>query len=78
MSGENDSTLMLAPSPPLRALATLPEKRIGRYQIRGLLGEGGMGSVYLAEQHEPIERIVALKLMRSTLAGPASVARFGA
>jgi non-specific serine/threonine protein kinase/serine/threonine-protein kinase len=78
MSGENDSTLMLAPPPPLRVLATLPEKRIGRYQIRGLLGEGGMGSVYLAEQHEPIARIVALKLMRSTLAGPASVARFGA
>jgi len=78
MSGENDSTLMLAPPPPLRALATLPEKRIGRYQIRGLLGEGGMGSVYLAEQHEPIERIVALKLMRSTLAGPASLARFAA
>ena len=78
MSGENNSTLMLAPPPPLRALATLPEKRIGRYQIRGLLGEGGMGSVYLAEQLEPIERIVALKLMRSTLAGPASVARFAA
>ena len=78
MSGDNDSTLMLAPPQPPRALATLPEKRIGRYQIRGLLGEGGMGSVYLAEQHEPIERIVALKLMRSTLAGPASVARFGA
>jgi len=78
VSGENNSTLMLAPPPPLRALATLPEKRIGRYQIRGLLGEGGMGSVYLAEQLEPIERIVALKLMRSTLAGPASVARFAA
>ncbi|MBV9071769.1 MAG: serine/threonine protein kinase, partial [Acidobacteria bacterium] len=78
MSGENDSTLMLAPSPRLRALATLADKRIGRYQIRGLLGEGGMGSVYLAEQHEPIARIVALKLMRSTLAGPASLARFAA
>jgi serine/threonine protein kinase len=78
MSGENDPTLMLPPPPPRHAIATLPEKRIGRYQIRGLLGEGGMGSVYLAEQHEPIERIVALKLMRSTLAGPASVARFGA
>jgi non-specific serine/threonine protein kinase/serine/threonine-protein kinase len=77
MSGENDPTLLLAP-PPLRALATFPQKRIGRYQIRSLLGEGGMGSVYLAEQHEPIARIVALKLMRSTLAGPASVARFGA
>jgi non-specific serine/threonine protein kinase/serine/threonine-protein kinase len=73
---ENDPTMMLAPAPPLRALATLPDKWIGRYQIRQLLGEGGMGSVYLAEQHEPVERMVALKLMRSTLAGPAAVARF--
>ena len=78
MSVENDPTLMLAPPPPLRALATLPQKCIGRYEIRGLLGEGGMGSVYLAEQHEPIARIVALKLMRSTLASPAAVARFSA
>jgi non-specific serine/threonine protein kinase/serine/threonine-protein kinase len=76
MSGDNEPTLMLAPL--LRASAMLPNKHIGRYQIRSLLGEGGMGSVYLAEQHEPIARIVALKLMRSTLAGPASVARFGA
>ncbi|MEA2327943.1 MAG: eukaryotic-like serine/threonine-protein kinase [Thermoanaerobaculia bacterium] len=76
MSGDNEPTLMLAP--PLRVSAMLLNKRIGRYQIRSLLGEGGMGSVYLAEQHEPIARIVALKLMRSTLAGPASVARFGA
>src|SRR5260370_8932497 len=74
----NDPTVMLAPAPPLRTMATLPDKWIGRYQIRELLGEGGMGSVYLAEQHEPVERIVALKLMRSTLAGPAAVARFSA
>ena len=74
----DDSTMMLAPAPPLRALAALPEKWIGRYQIRQLLGEGGMGSVYLAEQHEPVERLVALKLMRSTLAGPAAMARFSA
>ncbi|HEX9457934.1 MAG TPA: serine/threonine-protein kinase [Thermoanaerobaculia bacterium] len=74
----NDPTMMLAPPPPLRGKATLPDKWIDRYQIRELLGEGGMGSVYLAEQHEPVERIVALKLMRSTLAGPAAVARFSA
>jgi len=72
----NDPTMMLAPPPPARAMATLPEKWIGRYQIRELLGEGGMGSVYLAEQHEPVERMVAVKLMRSTLAGPSAVARF--
>src|SRR5712691_12930866 len=74
----NDPTMMLTPAPPLRTMATLPDKWIGRYQIRELLGEGGMGSVYLAEQHEPVQRIVALKLMRSTLAGPAAVARFSA
>ena len=72
----NDPTIALAPPPPARAIATLPEKWIGRYQIREMLGEGGMGSVYLAEQHEPVKRIVALKLMRSTLAGPSAVARF--
>jgi len=50
----------------------LPE-RIGPYRILGLLGEGGMGRVYLAqEQHPP--RQVALKVMRG-LSGHA-LARF--
>lgn len=43
---------------------------IGPYRIRRLLGEGGMGRVYLAEQLEPIRREVALKLLaRSRLSG---------
>src|SRR5262245_11114145 len=51
---------------------------IGRYLLLELLGEGGMGAVYLAEQHEPVQRVVALKVMRSTLAGPNALARFAA
>jgi eukaryotic-like serine/threonine-protein kinase len=38
--------------------------RIGRYQILQKLGEGGCGTVYLAEQEEPVRRRVALKVIK--------------
>jgi serine/threonine protein kinase len=37
---------------------------IGPYVIQRLLAQGGMGAVYLAEQHEPIQRTVALKVIK--------------
>ncbi len=55
----------------------LPE-RIGPYVPRELLGEGGMGAVYLAEQREPIHRLVALKLIRRGLDGRQVISRFRA
>src|SRR5580704_14971316 len=48
---------------------------IGRYRIVRLLGEGGMGAVYEAEQEEP-RRIVALKVIRPGLATPERLRRF--
>jgi eukaryotic-like serine/threonine-protein kinase len=50
--------------------------RIGPYRLLELLGSGGMGHVFLAEQLEPVRRRVALKLLQESLHGPAHVARF--
>ena len=50
--------------------------RIGRYVIGELLGEGGMGRVYRATQTSPVQRPVALKLIREQLATPLALAYF--
>jgi serine/threonine protein kinase/tetratricopeptide (TPR) repeat protein len=51
---------------------------VGPYRIVRLLGRGGMGAVYLAEQEEPIRRQVALKVVRAELETRSLLARFEA
>ena len=51
---------------------------IGRYELGPLLGEGGMGAVYLATQTEPVRRPVAIKLIREGGADRDAIARFEA
>jgi serine/threonine protein kinase/WD40 repeat protein len=52
--------------------------RIGPYAILGVLGEGGMGTVYLAEQRQPMQRRVALKVIKLGMDSKAVLARFDA
>lgn len=49
--------------------------RIGQYRILGMLGEGGMGVVYLAEQERP-RRTVAIKVVRPGMMGAGLLKRF--
>jgi WD40 repeat protein/tRNA A-37 threonylcarbamoyl transferase component Bud32 len=51
---------------------------IGRYKLLEVLGEGGMGIVYLAEQAEPIKRQVALKVIKPGMDSKRVIARFEA
>jgi eukaryotic-like serine/threonine-protein kinase len=53
-----------------------PTSQIGPYRLLQLLGEGGMGEVWLAEQSTPIRRTVAVKLIKAGMDTKAVVARF--
>lgn len=67
-----DVSTLPAPTP-----THLPE-RIGPYRILQRIGEGGMGTVYLGEQTEPIRRKVAVKVLKAGMDSRAVLARFEA
>jgi len=71
---ENDATGVCDKSPTIEG----PGTSIGHYELLELIGEGGMGLVYLAEQHEPIQRKVALKIVKLGMDTMQVVARFRA
>ncbi len=53
-----------------------PGTKIGHYELLELIGEGGMGLVYLAEQKEPVKRKVAFKIVKLGMDTKQVVARF--
>ena len=74
-AGGDEKTASLDTAPRKTSPSTRPEQ-IGRYRILDEIGQGGMGTVYLAEQREPVRRRVALKLIKVGLDTKEVVARF--
>ena len=74
--------LALGGHPPRRPVAARGEGIgtvvAGRYTLIRVIGEGGMGSVYLAGQTEPVKRQVALKLIKAGMDSKAVLSRFDA
>src|SRR5262249_13324590 len=50
----------------------------GRYKLLEPIGEGGMGSVWMAQQTEPVKRLVAVKLIKAGMDSKQVIARFEA
>src|SRR5262249_47028351 len=50
----------------------------GKYKLIEEIGEGGMGSVFLAQQTEPVKRAVAVKVIKAGMDSKAVLARFEA
>jgi serine/threonine protein kinase/WD40 repeat protein len=75
LSGTDDVSFL----PPPKATGTsLLGTTLGPYKLLSILGEGGMGVVYLAEQQAPIKRRVAIKLIKPGMDSQQVLARFGA
>jgi serine/threonine protein kinase len=71
-SPDPESSEVAAPS--AAALGTW----IGAYKLLQQLGEGGMGTVYMAEQEQPVRRRVALKVIKAGMDSKQVIARFEA
>ncbi len=59
-------------------IAEGPGTIIGRYRLLQAIGEGGFGSVFMAEQREPVLRRVALKIIKPGMDTAQVIARFEA
>src|SRR5262249_53245303 len=55
-----------------------PGALVGPYKLLEQIGEGGMGTVWMAQQTAPVKRVVALKLIKAGMDSKQVIARFEA
>ena len=63
---------------PRPACRKSPGTVIGPYKLLEQIGEGGMGTVWMAQQTEPVKRLVAVKLIKAGMDSRQVIARFEA
>jgi serine/threonine protein kinase len=72
----------LTPEPGAEAIAVPHQESagtvIGPYKLLQQIGEGGMGTVFMAEQTQPVQRKVALKVIKAGMDSRQVIARFEA
>ncbi|RIK82281.1 MAG: serine/threonine protein kinase [Planctomycetota bacterium] len=73
-TGDADPTELL--SARVGPVHHLPGASVGPYKLRELIGEGGFGLVYVADQQEPVRRRVALKIIKPGMESREVLSRF--
>jgi eukaryotic-like serine/threonine-protein kinase len=83
-AADNPDPFLEAPAPVPAATVDQPPATerpgtvIGPYKLIEPVGEGGMGAVWMAQQTEPVKRLVALKLIKAGMDSKQVIARFEA
>ncbi|MFC1782648.1 serine/threonine protein kinase [Planctomycetota bacterium] len=76
--GDTQDRKKAAPTESFDGSMEVSGKLIDRYKLLSVLGEGGCGVVYLAEQQRPVKRRVALKVIKPGMDSKRVLARFEA
>jgi hypothetical protein len=76
--GTADASPVLTATVDERPISERPGTVIGPYKLLQQIGEGGMGTVFMAEQNHPVRRKVALKVIKQGMDTHQVIARFEA
>src|SRR5947208_2721423 len=77
-AAESPATGALRDAPEHASSPEAPGALVGPYKLIERIGEGGMGEVWMAQQTEPVKRLVAVKLIRPGMDSRSVLARFDA